>query len=222
MKKLFAIIATVLLLGLTSCNNSQDNTKRTDNPSAELRTMFKLDSVDSGSVVNEYDANAKDYYTIKLATDKNSTLFIYTTSIDDKIREISTTIDYFSINFLRFESTITQDEVNAVSSQFYKDEVLKASEFGLEKINVNSTQYQLTVSSEVVDNVKVNNDLGYKITTAYVPALVTHVRSNTVVLEAYFMLPLYTEIYQNVTSNFDGIADFTTTIAFENSYIVKA
>lgn len=222
MKKLFAIIATVLLLGLTSCNNSQDNTKRTDNPSAELRTMFKLDSVDSGSVVNEYDANAKDYYTIKLATDKNSTLFIYTTSIDDKIKEISTTIDYFSINFLRFESTITQDEVNAVSSQFYKDEVLKASEFGLEKINVNSTQYQLAVSSEVVDDIKVNNNLGYKITTAYVPALVTHVRSNTVVLEAYFMLPLYTEIYQNVTSSFDGIADFTTTIAFENSYIVKA
>ena len=107
MKKLFAIIACVLLLGLTSCNNSQDNSKRTDNPSADLRTIFKLDTVDSGSIINEYDANANEYYTIKTAENKNASLFIYTTAIDEKVKEINTQIDYFTVNLLRFESTIT-------------------------------------------------------------------------------------------------------------------
>lgn len=221
MKKLFAIIACVLLLGLTSCNNTEDNSKRTDNPSAELKTLFKLDSVDSGSIINEYDANAKEYYTIKTAETKKDTLFVYTTAIDEKVKEINTEIDYFNINLLRFESTITSEEVSAISSTFYKEDIVKAESFGLEKVNVNSLQYNLKISQDVVDNIK-NGQIGYKITTVYVPAQVCHVRSNATVLEVYMMLPLYTEIYKDSSESFTGLTDLTTAISFENSYIVKA
>ena len=221
MKKLFAIIACVLLLGLTSCNNAQDNSKRTDNPSADLRTIFKLDTVDSGSIINEYDANANEYYTIKTAENKNASLFIYTTSIDEKVKEINTQIDYFTVLLLRFESTITSDEVSAVSSTFYKDEIMKAESFGLEKVNANSLQYNVTISSEVVDSIKAGQT-GYRLTTIYVPAKVTHVRSGSTVLDVYMMIPLYAEIYKDTSASFEGLNDLTTAIAFENSYIVKA
>ena len=221
MKKLFAILACVMLFGLTSCNQAQDNSKRTDNPSAELKTLFKLDLVDGGSIINEYDANAKEYYTIKTAETKKDTLFVYTTAIDEKVNEIKTEIDYFTVNLLRFESTITADEVTAISSIFYKEEVANATSFGLEKLNANSLQYNLPVSSEVVENIK-NGQTGYKISTVYVPAQVSHVRSGSTVLEVYIMIPLYAEIYKDSSESFTGLTDLTTEISFENSYIVKA
>ena len=221
MKKLFAIIACVLLLGLTSCNQAQDNSKRTDNPSAELKTLFKLDLVDSGSIINEYDANAKEYYTIKTATDKKDSLFVYTTAIDEKVNDVKTQIDYFTVNLLRFESTITSDEVSAINSSFYKEEILKADSFGLEKLNANSIQYNVNVESSVVENIKAGQK-GYKLSAIYLPVKVNHVRSGATVLDVYMMLPLYAEIYKDESASFDGITDLTTAFAFENAYIVKA
>ena len=222
MKKLFAVIAVAMMLFFTSCmNNNVDNTKRTDNPSDELKTIFKLDSVNSGAAINEYDANASEYYIIKTAEDKKASLFVYSTPIKETVKNIKTDIDYLTVNLLRFESTITQDEVNAVKSNFYKEEILKPATFGIEALNANAPMYNVTISKEIVDDIK-TNDQAYSLKTIYVPTQVTHVRSNTTVLEVYVMLPLYAEIVKDTNSKFEGITDLTTTIAFENSYIVKA
>ena len=222
MKKLFGVLATVMLFGLTACNNSnQDNSKRTDNPSAELKTLFKLDLVDSGSIINEYDSTASEYYTIKTATNKKESLFVYTTSLDEKISSISTQIDYLTISLLRFESTISSDELTGVKNNFYKEEIMKAESFGIASLNASAPQYNLDISSEVVDNIR-NGQTGYKLTTVYIPTLVTRVKSESTLLEVYMMLPLYSEVYKDTSASFTGLNDITAKISFENSYVVIA
>lgn len=192
MKKILTVFVLMLTLVLASCGTTQDNSLRKDNPSSEMSELLGLDSVKSGSNITEVDVVSKDYYNIKLAEDKKSSLFVYNCLIDSILEESEERLRFLTVNPLIFTADFTVDETTKIAGNLYS--VVNKEYLGVGfDINVSSS-WGTTIDAKDVMQAYVDGQRDNCISIVYLPAYVEHYQNNQMVLSAYVIMPVYYEM----------------------------
>lgn len=204
MKKYLIIILLAFTIVLTSCGGgSKDTNTRIDEPSNELYTALNLESVENGKTIKEVDTTKSEYYSIKIAEDAKSTLFVYSTNIDAMIEAQGTHLESFNVNPLTFSSQITTTETTKIMSELFDTETGITSEtLGVDFNLKASTKWTRSIDADVVVDAYFNqNQRNNCVAIVYLPVQVEHVESSKTTLKVFVMIPVYYEI----TTYVDGV-----------------
>ncbi len=197
MKKYFLIIMIVFIGLLTACSNgTKDTNTRVDAPSENLTNVLKLNSVQEGKEIKEVDKTKKEYYSIRIAEDTKSTLFVYNTMVDSQIEEHKTKIETFNINPLTFSSQITTTEATKIMSEIFdaKTGITKET-LGVDfNLKASSAWTRTIKAKEVVDAYINQNQRDNALSIIYLPVYVEHVQNNKTTLKVFVMVPVYYEL----------------------------
>lgn len=192
MKKILTVFVLMLTLVLASCGTTQDTSIRKDNPSSEMNTLLGLDSVKNGKSINEVDTSSKDYYNIKLAEDKKSSLFVYNCMIDSVLKESEERLRFLTVNPLIFTADFTVDETTKIAGDLYS--VLTKEYLGVGfDINVSSS-WGTTIDAKDVMQAYVDGQRDNSISIVYLPVYVEHYQNSQMVLSAFVIMPVYYEV----------------------------
>ena len=197
--------AFILMFSLASCSNGDNVSKRVDNPKKEVYDELDLELVKNGTDVFSYDATKSDYFRMQIASDFESSMFVYELDLDDYLSDENikanggSAISAVTFNVLTFSGEITVNEKTSIISAFYNESTgIKSKIYGTFDV---FTAKAWTSEASLKD-VKTKYDAGQKdncLAVIYIPTYITRVKANEVVLQAFAMMPVYYEL-----TTFDG------------------
>ena len=203
MKKILATcIVLFMAIFMTSCKKNEETVKVTDFPLDSVVEDLKLNDVKNGNSITEVDKSSKEYYDIKIASNKKDTLFTVVTNIDSIIKDNGDHFRSATVYPLTFTGELSDSIKSGIMNCVFSTAKLDNAMIGFEKELNMSTSWGLNVDvSRAVENYN-NNIKNNQIAVVYIPTYVSYVKDGVELVSCYVMIPVYYEVTTSVVDKF--------------------